>query len=89
MTEPLWQPYHWPDIRDGTIADIRMESGREYRARLGYRGRVGAWWPLVGQRRKRPIGTCEPVAIRIIAHGVVPVDDHSRSFLTQTGQEPT
>jgi hypothetical protein len=79
-----WQPYSWQEIRDGTIARVRLETGRVYRCRLGFRGRVGAWWPIEGNR-KRPIGTLEPVAILIEAAGMVAPEDWQRSAQMQTG----
>jgi hypothetical protein len=50
-------------VVDGMTADLRMESGRVYRAIWIARGRCTAWWPLSGPR-KRPIGLMDPVAFR-------------------------
>lgn len=61
-------------VIEGLIADIRMPSGRVYRARWGtipgwlgdQPARATAWWPLSGQR-KRPIGLYDPVAFRPVS----------------------
>lgn len=60
-------------VTEGTIADLRMESGRVYRARWGTvpgwlsdtPATCTAWWPIAG-RRKRPVGLFDPVAFRIV-----------------------
>lgn len=53
-------------VVEGTVADLRMESGRVYRAIWTAHGRCTAWWPMVGPRR-RAIGLMEPVAIRPVS----------------------
>ncbi len=58
-------------VVEGYVADIRMSSGRTYRARWGTvpgwlgdtPARCTAWWPLSGPR-KRPVGLFDPVAFR-------------------------
>ena len=48
-----WQPISEArDIRYGTVADLKMSSGRVYRAVYGFRGQGCAWWPLPGQARR-------------------------------------
>lgn len=49
----------------GTIADLKMASGRTYSATWEFHGRCCAWWPHIGQVRRSPIGLYEPVAFRI------------------------
>jgi hypothetical protein len=53
-------------VVDGTIADLRMETGRVYRAMWTQHGRCTAWWPLSGPRR-RPIGLMDPVSFRLVS----------------------
>lgn len=55
----------------GTVADLRMPSGRIYRAVWGFRGRCCAWWPLPGQARRKPIGLYGPTAFAVIATGSI------------------
>lgn len=50
-------------VVDGTVADLKMPSGRIYTAIWQERGRVTAWWPLAGPR-KSSIGLYDPVAWR-------------------------
>lgn len=52
-------------VRTGTVADLLMENGRVYRCAWVRRGRVTAWWPLAGPRR-RSIGLYNPVEWRIV-----------------------
>jgi hypothetical protein len=52
-------------VKTCTVADLLMENGRVYRCSWSQRGRVTAWWPLVGQRRKS-IGLYNPVGWRIV-----------------------
>jgi hypothetical protein len=71
MTQPDWQ--HIREARFtglGTVADLKMPSGRVYRATWEYRGRCCAWWPAPGQIRRNPIGLYEPEAFSIIASGI-------------------
>ena len=60
-----------PRLRLNTVADLRMESGRVYRAVWCQRGRVTAWWPQ-SKARKRCIGAADPVAFRPLAIGLAP-----------------
>lgn len=75
---PGWRPINdaW-HITLGTVADLRMESGRIYRATWCYRGRVCAWWPD-SSVRKKPIGLYALEAFKVIAVGVVPDRYNSR-----------
>lgn len=57
-------------VRHGTVADLKMGSGRIYRAVWEYHGRCCAWWPVHGQARKTPIGLYEPEAFRPVAIGI-------------------
>jgi len=67
-----WQPIsEVRDIRYGTVADLKMPSGRVYRAVYGFRGQGCAWWPLPGQARLSPIGKLAPVAFAVQAVGNV------------------
>lgn len=52
-------------VESGTVADLKMRSGRVIRAAWTNRGRITAWWPLAGNRR-RPIGLYEPREWRVI-----------------------
>jgi hypothetical protein len=58
----------------GTVADLKMRSGRVYRAILGFRFNACAWWPMSGPR-KNPIGTAEPLSLAVIIIGDVPEGD--------------
>jgi hypothetical protein len=61
-------------INHGTVADLKMASGRVYRAIFGFRANVCAWWPMGGYR-KRPIGTHEPLGLSVVSKGdVEPLD---------------
>lgn len=55
-------------VRDWTVADLRMPSGRVYRATWKKVGRCTAWWPESAVR-KAPIGLYDPVAFRVVAAG--------------------
>lgn len=61
-------------LRYGTVADLRMDTGRVYRAVWGFRGNCCAWWPQAACR-KRPIGSSSPVEVRILAVGMVDATD--------------
>jgi hypothetical protein len=50
-------------VEEGVVADLKMPSGRVYRAAWARRGIMAAWWPLIGARR-RPIGLYDPVGWR-------------------------
>lgn len=52
-------------VRLGMQADLRMESGRVYRAVWMQHGNVTAWWPL-SHNRKKPIGLYEPISFRMV-----------------------
>lgn len=66
-----WQPIADAQfIRDFTVADLKMPSGRIYRATWKYIGRACAWQLAPGQARKRPIGLYDPVAFRVLAEGI-------------------
>lgn len=58
-----------PRLRLNTVADLKMESGRVYRAVWCQCGRVTAWWPQ-SKARKRFIGAADPVAFRVVAAGI-------------------
>jgi len=66
----------WQDIgqaqfvREHTVADLKMKSGRVYRAHWKEFGVETAWWPESGQARKKPIGLYDPVAFRVVAAGM-------------------
>lgn len=63
------------NLRYGTVADLKMPSGRIYRATWDYRGSgFCAWWPD-DRRRKAPIGLYNPVLFRIVATGSIPAGD--------------
>ena len=65
-----WQPIDEARfIRLGTIAILKMRSGRKVRARWTEFGRCTAWWPDPGQQHKKPIGLYDPAEFQIIAHG--------------------
>jgi hypothetical protein len=71
-----WRPIaEARDVRYGTIADLKMRSGRTYRAVYGFRGHCCAWWPMQGQSRRKPIGTYEPVLFAVQAIGNVDGND--------------
>jgi hypothetical protein len=59
-------------IPDHTVADLKMKSGRVYRATWEFRGRCCAWWLAPGQNRFEPIGLYEPVGFIVVAEGVQP-----------------
>jgi hypothetical protein len=70
MSAEDWIPMmEAPPVRKGTLAELKMESGRVYRATWRYHGRICAWWPEPGQQRKSPIGLFDPAAIRVLAVG--------------------
>jgi hypothetical protein len=52
-------------VEEGTIADLKMESGRVYRAVWMEHGRITAWWPM-DDRRKKPIGLYEPESFKVV-----------------------
>jgi hypothetical protein len=54
----------------GTVADLKMPSGRVYRAVWRYIGNCCAWWPESNQRQ-RPIGLYDPAEFRVVAVGIV------------------
>lgn len=56
-------------VRHGTVAILRMENGREYRATWKEVGLATAWYLDAGQQRKRPIGLFEPAEIKVLALG--------------------
>ncbi|WP_420961087.1 hypothetical protein [Brucella sp. IR073] len=60
-------------VRYGTVADVKMPSGRVYRAVWGFRGMMCAWWPRSNQR-KSAIGQFAPVEFRVVADGILPVE---------------
>lgn len=60
--KPIAEAQH---VEVGTVADVRMPSGRVVRAAWTRHGRCLAWWPLVGPRR-RPIGLYDPVEWRVV-----------------------
>lgn len=69
-------------IPHGTVADLKMRSGRVYRAILGFRANVNAWWPISGPRKK-PIGTHEPLSLAVITIGDVPQGDWQEAVRRQ------
>lgn len=65
-----WRPISEAQFtREGTIAELRMPSGRVYLATWEYRGRACAWWPD-DSRRRAPIGLYSPEAFRVLAIGM-------------------
>jgi hypothetical protein len=58
-----------PKLRLNTVADLKMESGRVYRAVWCRRGRVTAWWPK-SSARKSLIGAADPIEFRMVAAGM-------------------
>lgn len=61
--QPFYPIHSARFVEDGTVADLKMTSGRVYRAIWMENGRITAWWPMDG-RRKRPIGLYDPHAWR-------------------------
>lgn len=59
---PIAEARHLPL---GTIADIKMASGRIYSATWEFHGNCCAWWPHIGQHRKAPVGKYTPVSFRV------------------------
>lgn len=53
-----------------TVAELRMASGRVYRATWKQHGRAVAWWPDHGQARLSPIALYEPIQFRVLATGI-------------------
>lgn len=66
--EPIATAQH---VRYNTRAELRMASGRVYRATWQFRGNGCAWWLEPGQARRSPIGLYDPVEWRMIAPGLV------------------
>lgn len=63
-SEAQWEPIDTAQhVANGTVADLKMENGRVYRASWSERGRTTAWWPLTGNR-KLPIGLYDPLEWR-------------------------
>lgn len=65
-----WRPIaEAQSIRMGTHAELRMESGRIYRAVWRQQGRAVAWIMDPGQARKRPCALYTPTHFRVLAVG--------------------
>jgi hypothetical protein len=62
MFEDIATAHH---VTDGTVADLKMPSGRICRAAWCERGRITAWWPLRGPW-KHPIALYTPTHWRRI-----------------------
>lgn len=71
------------DLPHGTVADLRMRSGRIYRAVFGFRGSICAWWPTPGQARKSLICTLQPAEVAVVRLGDVPRDDWKSGHAAQ------
>lgn len=69
--------------RYGTVADLRMASGRTYRAVWGFRRNICAWWPLPDQAKRSPIPFYGPVALKVVADGIVPSTEWRRAVECQ------